>query len=125
MVVNNQERTEQIRQIEQSKRKPLNVLLSYQAWKIMKNMILTCNGHELYTIQKLANATNMSRYNQTFNETIRYMLDNSLIIIIKIEGIKQIVKLNIKAITKVVEDSQYYEEVAEYIRRTRLIYANI
>lgn len=100
-------------------------MLSFCSWRMIKNIYLSCNSDDEYTIQKLADIANISRYNQIFNTTIKFLMDNNLIIITKTDGRKKIFKISTEKMVDLIESSEFYEEVSEYIRKTRLIYANI
>ena len=92
---------------------------------MMKKLYLTCNDKNEYTFSSIATLLGVSRHNPVFNDVMHFFIENRVILIDRVEGRNQILKIKTEGVKYIVEESSCYEEVSDYIRKTRTIYANI
>lgn len=91
----------------------------------MIKIYYSSNDKQTYNYNKLASAVQISRYHPIFNDVIRYFIATGAIIVVDIDGKEKIFKMKTEKIMDVIENSVYFKEIAEYIKKTRIIWDNI
>jgi hypothetical protein len=93
---------------------------NFKKWMIMKNMIFVDipKGQSI-SISEVARRINIPRYHPYFIQVVKYLMDKSIIKIIKQIGPSKMVSIDFKALTREIENSKVFLEVDDYIKNTR------
>ena len=102
-----------------------NFQTSFCALKMMIKIYYSSNDKQTYNYNKLASCVETSRYNPIFNNVVKHLISKGAIIIVDVDGKEKIFKMKTDMIMDSIENSVYFKEIAEYIKKTRIIWDNI